>query len=256
MNDLKDCVVKSLDGTALEIFPFLPYLLQDLREIGTDPLLVSEMLHEHIDDIKPIKILDFGCGKGAVSVRLAKDYNCQIFGIDALPEFVESAKEFAIEKGVYDRCLFSQGDIRTQYIYYKNFDVVILGAIGPVLGNIEETLQKVSQCLKSEGIVVLDDSYIPESSDYAHERSAGKLQFFEQISQAGFEVSLEQVLDVEYIKLMNREIFSKIKYRANEMISQYPHKAKIIQDYVKQQNIENFALENNLVCSLFLLTRV
>ncbi len=256
MKELQASVVESLDGKTMEIFPYLPYLLQDLREIGTDPLLVSEMLHDHIDDTELIRILDLGCGKGAVSVRLAKDYNCQVFGIDAVPEFVESANDFAIENGVYHKCIFSQGDIRIQYAYYNNFDVVILGAIGPVLGNIEETLQKVSQCLKPVGIVVLDDSYLSEGSDQVHGRSIDKLLFLEQISKAGFEVYLELVLDVEYIKRMNREIFSKIECRANELIAQHPHKTKIIRDYLEQQDIENFALENSLVCSLFLLTRV
>lgn len=256
MKDLKESVVESLDGSTLEIFPYLPYLLQDIREIGTDPLTVSEMLHDHVDDFMPIKILDLGCGKGAVSARLAKDYNCLVFGIDALPEFVESAKEFAIGMGVYHKCIFTQGDIRNEYQYYKDFDIVVLGAIGPVLGNLQETLLKVSGCLKERGLVVLDDGYIPENSKYKHEKCTTRSEFINQIHSSGFEIICENLFDPNQIEEQNEAIFSAIKTRTQELIYSYPEKVSFLSDYLRDQEVENEALENELVCGVWLLQKV
>lgn len=256
MIDLKESIVESLDGSGLDIFPYLPFLLQDLREIGTDPITVSELLNDHVDDFLPLKILDLGCGKGAVSIRLAKDYNCLVFGIDALPEFVESAKEFAIGMGVYHKCIFTQGDIRNEYQYYKDFDVVILGAIGPVLGNIQETLTKVSGCLKEGGIVVLDDGYVPDDSSFTHDKCTTRTEFINQIHGAGFEIVTERVFDSNEMEEQNRFIFSAIKSRTQELISNYPEKESLLNEYLRFQETENYALEKKLVCGVWLLEKI
>lgn len=256
MRDIKESVVESLDGTSHEIFHYLPYILQDLREIGTDPITVSELLHDFADDEVPLKILDLGCGKGAVSVRLAKDYNCMVYGIDALPEFVESAKEFAIENGVYHKCVFSQGDIRDQYAYYHDFDVIILGAIGPVLGSVVESLKKVSGCLKSTGLVVLDDGYIPDSSEFKHDKCNSHSEFLSQIQNAGFKIVSENVFDSDEMVIQNEVIYSAIKSRIAELVNMYPEKASLFIEYLLNQEKENDALENQLVCGVWLLERL
>lgn len=253
MRDIKESVVESLDGTSHEIFHYLPYILQDLREIGTDPITVSELLHDFAEDEIPLKILDLGCGKGAVSVRLAKDYNCMVYGIDALPEFVESAKEFAIENGVYHNCVFSQGDIRDQYAFYHDFDVIILGAIGPVLGNVGETLKKVSGCLKSTGFVILDDGYIPDNSEFKHEKCNSQSEFLCQIKSSGFEIVSENIFSYDEMLIQNEAIYTAIKSRTAELVKMYPEKAELFEEYLLNQERENEALENHLVCGVWLL---
>ena len=52
------------------------------------------------------KVLDLACGKGAVSVRLAKELNIHFKGVDILPEFIDYAKCNAQEYGVSDLCEF------------------------------------------------------------------------------------------------------------------------------------------------------
>ncbi len=60
MRTLEESVVASMDGTESELFPFLPYILQDLWEFGAQLL----SLFENIQIIIPIsKYLIWAVGK-------------------------------------------------------------------------------------------------------------------------------------------------------------------------------------------------
>jgi ubiquinone/menaquinone biosynthesis C-methylase UbiE len=211
------------------------------------------MVKANIDDSNTIKILDLGCGKGAVAVRLAKDINCNVDGIDAVPEFIESAKQHAIDKGVDHKVKFIQGDIRKLYSNYKDYDIVILGAIGAVFGNQRETLEKVSNCLKPNGFVILDDGYLPDKSNNIKEIYTTQTRFYQFIKIAGFMVIEESIFEPEKMRLQNELIFNAIKKRVEELIERYPAKATIFNEYILEQEDQNNALENDLTCGVWLL---
>jgi cyclopropane fatty-acyl-phospholipid synthase-like methyltransferase len=255
MKDIKESVAESLDGSNVDLYPYLPYLLQDLYEIGTDPRMVSKMIAKNIPDPKNLMVLDLGCGKGAVSIQLAKELNCSILGIDAIPDFVEQANRCAKEQGVHQNCTFQVDDIRIAYNNFQDFDLVVLGAIGPVLGNLNETLIKVSQCLKPSGYVILDDGYIPDNSEFIHDKCITRNQFYNQIKDSDFNVVEEEIIGIDYMQEQNSTIFDAIQRRANELIAQYPEKTHLFIEYLKEQETENSALENELVCGIWLLKR-
>jgi len=50
MKNIIESVTESLDGTNQEIYPFFPYLLQDLQEFGTDPNTVSRLIGNNLKD--------------------------------------------------------------------------------------------------------------------------------------------------------------------------------------------------------------
>lgn len=253
MKSLKESVLESLDETNPELFPFIPYLLQDLTEIGTDPETVINLIKKNIEIPYPLNIIDFGCGKGAVSVRLAKDLNSKVVGIDAVPEFIESAKQLAIEKGIDHLTNFIQGDIRLLYSKYTDYDVVVLGAIGPVFGDQKETLRTISSCLKTKGYVVLDDGYISNETASEDNINTTQNQFYNLIKEGGFEVIEEAIFEREEMQKMNESIFKAIKKRAQELIEKHPSIASIFIDYIDDQERQNDVLENELKCGVWLL---
>ena len=95
ISSVEKSVVLALDGTDSNLFPYLPYILQDLWELGTSPEVVLNLVKKHTTNQSNLKILDLGCGKGAVSIKLAKELNCQCHGIDAVKEFIDEAKNKA-----------------------------------------------------------------------------------------------------------------------------------------------------------------
>jgi hypothetical protein len=45
MEEIKKSVVDSLDGNNVELFQHLPYILQDLWEIGADPSIIVSLIN-------------------------------------------------------------------------------------------------------------------------------------------------------------------------------------------------------------------
>lgn len=255
MKKIEWSVVESLDGTDMELFTYLPYILQDIWEIGADPSIMSELIKKNIGN-KSLKILDLGCGKGAISIHLAKELNCSIKGIDAMPDFIKEANGYAVKYQVSDKCDFEVGDIRSKIKEMRNFDVVILGAIGPVLGNLNTTLKILAKSLNKTGYVLLDDSYIEDNSELNYDRCLRKSDFYEQIKTADFEIIQEVIFEGNAIESSDNIIYNAIEKRVNELILQYPTKTKLFNGYLQSQEYENHLLVNELVSGTWLLKTI
>ncbi len=252
MKDISQRVVESLDGNLPELLPHLPYLLQDLREIGSDPVVMLDLIRGNVSSDQ-VNILDLGCGKGAVTVYLAKNLNCKITGIDYIEEFIESAKLFADAEGVAERCRFIQGDGRMLISEFSGMDIVVLGAVGPLLGDIHQSLRQLRSVLKTDGFVILDDGYLEEGYSGSYDRCPDKQVFFQQIENAGFEVIDEEIFDRSILESTDRMVLENIKRRAAELALQYPEKKKLFDDYVASQVFEFQMLETDIVTGTWLL---
>ena len=82
MRSLEESVVTAMDGTDKKLFPFLPYIFQDIWEIGADPNVIISLIRKELDNFPNPKVLDLGCGKGAVSIKIAQQLNCMCLGLD------------------------------------------------------------------------------------------------------------------------------------------------------------------------------
>ena len=73
-------------------------------------------------------------------------------GIDLISEFFEYADKKAIEYGMDTHCTFEVGDINKAILIKKEYDVVIFGAVGDVLGTPAEALLKLKGTVNPESI--------------------------------------------------------------------------------------------------------
>ena len=71
-NETKEKLARSLSWETIDLLPFLPYLLQDFWELGSDPGVMAELIHRYVHPSEKTRILDLACGKGAVSVKVAQ----------------------------------------------------------------------------------------------------------------------------------------------------------------------------------------
>ncbi len=256
MDRLKESVVASMDGADLDLYEFLPYIMQDIWEIGSDPQVICHLVEKNFTAYKRLRVLDLGCGKGAVSIKLAKRLGCQCLGIDAVSEFIEDAKKKAKEHKADELCTFEVGDIRECMNEQSGYDVIILGSIGPVLGNHYQTLLTLSNCLKVSGIFIIDDAYIEDSSNYSHPLIYRHSAIMQQITAAGMQLIDEYIISKEDIKTSNDYIFTRIKKRCQELMDRFPFRKQLFNNYIRQQEIENEVLENELVCSTVVIGRM
>ncbi|MGB5528790.1 MAG: class I SAM-dependent methyltransferase [Ignavibacteriaceae bacterium] len=246
MKSIEESVVIAMDGSDKELFPFLPYILQDLWEIGANPDTIIRLVRNHFEEYVDLKVLDLGCGKGAVTVKLAQKLGCTCYGIDAIHEFVEFAQQKASELKVNHLCTFETGDIREKAKGFFGFDVVILGAIGPVFGDYFLTLSTLAKCINENGIFIIDDAYINDESDFSHPLMLKKSDILMQIEKAGMKLIENDIMDSDSIKKSDDYIFNNLKKRCHELIDKYSDKQNLFLDYIKKQEIENDVLEKKV----------
>ena len=252
MKHVNESIAESLDAREIEILPYLPYILQDLWELGSEPNIISGLIKDYVPDSK-LKILDLGCGKGAVSIKLALGFDCFVKGIDAVPEFIDDAKRYAIQNGVNDKCEFENGDIRLKISENRDYDIIVLGAIGPVFGNIYQTLNTLKSSLVMGGYIVLDDGYIKDDSDFSSNVYIKESEFYNSVRKSGFSILEEVIFLKNFIEDTNKSYFLSIEKRINELIKKHPEKKHLFSGYLKTQENENYLLANKLITGTWLL---
>jgi SAM-dependent methyltransferase len=250
MKTIEESVVTAMDGNDAALYPYLPYIMQDLWEFGADPDIFKALIRKHCDHYSELRILDLGCGKGASSVKLAQTFDCRCLGIDAVKEFILDARIKARAYGVEHLCTFEQGDIRERVRTLRDFDIILLGAIGPVLGDYYQTLSTLAPCLADGGLIMIDDGYIEADPEYSHPLVLQKDVLLEQIRESGMRLVDEVIMDKDYINEEAERIFSKLHARCMELIDKYPDKRHLFENYIKKQEEENDVLENKIICSV------
>jgi SAM-dependent methyltransferase len=256
MKTIEESFVVAMDGSDKELFPFLPYILQDVWKIGADPDTIIKLIRKYCNNIADLKLLDLGCGKGAVSVKAAKELGCVCYGIDAIPEFIEFARQKAIEFKVNHLCEFETGDIREKVNEFSDYDVVILGAIGPVFGDYFSTLSRLEKCINGNGIFIIDDGYLNDDCDLNHPLVYKKTDILQQIEKAGMHLVEDDIMDRNDIKDFDDYIFDNLKNRCFELIEKFPDKQNLFLDYIKRQEVENDLLENDIIGTTMVIKKI
>ena len=253
MSSVEEKLAESLTAESIELIPYLPYLLQDLWELGSSPKDIITMASKHIQVSEKTKVLDLACGKGAVSIHLAKSLGCKVKGIDMILEFISFAQEKAHEYGVENLCEFNVGDINESVKSENDYDIVILGAVGNVLGNPEETIKKLKNTVKSGGYVFIDDAYGKDDSDTKYLTREKWLMIFQN---AGVKLIDEKLIDDDEISSINAEQQVSILKRAIELKEKHPEKASLFDSYIQSQQAECDELENEISGVTMLLQAV
>ena len=234
--ELAGCVIAAMDGADARLVRHLPYILQDFREIGTSAEMVAALVAKHRRPAQPA-VLDLGCGKGAVSVRLAAD-GCRCLGIDAVAGFVEAARALAQEAGVSGLCTFEVGDIRRRVASLPAFDVIVLGAIGPVFGDHRRTLTTLAPLLTDGGFVVIDDAYTAGvcADTPASDGIPSRSELLSLAAAAGMTLLDEAVIPTtpELLAAYDAE-FAAFSRRCLELAGRFPEDAGILLRYVEDQ---------------------
>jgi cyclopropane fatty-acyl-phospholipid synthase-like methyltransferase len=271
MKSTDESVLESLGANDKDMMPFLNFILQDLWEMGTDPKVVIRMISKHTQNHSKLKVLDLGCGKGAVSVQVAEHFGCKCHGIDAVSEFIDYANSKAAEFEVEHLCKFELGDIRDRILHLPKYDVIVVGAIGPVMGDYLTTINKLNNCLNDNGIIIFDDGYYPDEIDdeisideYFAEEIDGseyvndvmtRKELLEQINHSGMKIIDEEIVLTEKMNETNAVIFESIKERCNILIGSNPDKSHLFEDYVQSQEKENEEYTTMITCSVIVLKK-
>ena len=256
-NNLKKSVAQSLDATR-GMLPFVPELIQDMWALGSFPDRIVELLRPLHLPPETTRVLDLGCGKGAVAITLARELDFQALGIDACRPFLDDARAKAEEQRVSDRCRFEFGDIRQAVHNQKNFDVVIYVSLGGTLGGFDVIVGKLGQTLRPGGYLIIDDGFLKEESKldrpgYGHYASHDET--LKQLSTHGDTLLREVIYTFEETHNLNYYYLDLIRKRGKELIQNRPELANAVSAYIQNQEEECKTIDQYIVGAMWLLQR-
>lgn len=111
------------------------------------------------------KILDIGCGTGALTLR-ALQKGAQIKGIDLNPEMLEIAQEKVDEAGFSEQAEFLElGAVELDKELAGNYDVIMSGLCFSELSEEEQifSLKTIKKLLKPGGLLLIGDEVRPRN---------------------------------------------------------------------------------------------
>lgn len=255
---IKIKLAQALTSEETAIIPYLPYLLQDFWELGSSPQDMLYTIRKHVPLDKNTSILDLACGKGAVSVLLAKELGVRVKGVDIMPEFIKYAKYKAKEHGVSHLCDFKVEDVNLTIKKERNYDCVIFGAVGDILGNYQETVTGLLPTVKNGGYLLIDDAYVAEHSTNNQLLYQKSYPTLDEWSICFDHAGLNIITCMRYSDPDPDTIEKEMRWitaRADELIEKYPAKRILFEQYVISQRNEYTDLQQNLTGAVWLLQK-
>jgi len=251
---LEESIGSAMELPDVTLIQYLPYILQDYWEIGTSSEEVVKLIRKHKENYSSLNVLDLGSGKGAVSISIASALKCNCLGIDAINDFVNFSNEKSKEYSVSNICTFEKDDIRIRIKSLGKYDVIILGAIGPVFGNYYETLLKLKIHLNENGIIIIDDGYTEDNCKKDYPNILKKSELLKQINNAGMD--LIDTVTINEIPETNENYeneFKNLKNRCMELIEKHPENKVLFLKYINEQKEEYRILSEEIIPAILVI---
>lgn len=245
-------------GIPSDLLPWYPELLADIWILGSWPDRIVELLRLLQLPAGTTRVLEVGCGKGAVSIAVAGALGCFTRGVDQYEPFIQEAIAQAHQAGVADRCLFELADMRAVLDTGGDYDILIFAAIGNVLGDFRHTVARLRQAVRAGGYMVIDDGFLSRRNrldrpGYEHYRPHDETLC--ELTAHGDVLLREVIVPLPELKAYNQNNMALIETRAASLIRVYPELSELFDQFLRAEEEECRLLEEETVPAVWLLQR-
>ncbi len=235
----------------------MPYLLQDLWSLGSSVEPICQMVGKLNLKSGGMGILDLGCGKGAVGIKIASACGIKVTGIDLMQEFLMDAREKAKTFSVSHLCTFITADIHRYVKSPHFFELVILASLGGIFGSIKQTIKILRTQVVERGYIIIDDGFLKSKKrinrrGYSHYRNHEET--IKALTMFGDQL-LEEVDTSAVNSEINWQYLEKITNRARELIARLPELRGELEAYIRLQADECTIIDNEIQSTLWLLQK-
>ena len=125
-------------------------------------------------DLPPgARVLDVGCGKAEMLMRLIERYGATAVGVDTNAEFLAEARAHAFDRGVAGQLELILGQIQNQRFAADSFDAALCVGATHAYGDFATTIDALSKLVKSGGKVLVGEAYWMQKPDTAYLKALG-----------------------------------------------------------------------------------
>jgi SAM-dependent methyltransferase len=256
MRSEEEMIAYALEVTP-SLLPYIPELLADLEELGSDTGLMVDVVRE-LGPPRGSRVIDLGCGKGATAIEIASELGHHVLGIELFEPFVDACKESARAADVAALCEFRHGNILKLVNVVEPADVVIFAALGDVLGPLDETVGVIRQFAKPGGFVLVSDGYIREgaSADFpGFENYVGYRESIRRLTSCG-DCLIREGAEPAAPEGEGGIVESRlIRARAERIAARHPELRQELLVYAKEQAAEYLFLQESFAGALWVLRR-
>jgi len=244
-------------GVHPDLVPHIPVLLGDLWSLGVPSDLVVSLLRPLKLPPLRTRVLDLGCGKGAVGIELARELGYRITGIDIFPFFIEEARIRARERGVEDLCSFIQGDIRRRRKGIGFFDAALLISVGETLGGLEKSVERLREMVGPSGKMVIAEGILRKSAGPGtfHGRYLSRREARDRLVSHGDAILAEKMVPEERTAELYGEYIRALGQGADRICKSSPELEECLRDYISRQEKMCEALKKEVVQTLWVLEK-
>ena len=258
MSALPDAELAAFFQVDPSILHLVPELLTDVWALGSDPERVIRQLQPA--GLAPgARVLDLGCGKGAVSLAVAEAFAAKVDGTDAFAPFVADAVRRAEAVGLAGECCFWCEDLRTTAAVARGYDAVLYISVGNVFGGPQDTVAALRRTVRPGGLMVFDDGYLASGDrgiafpGYGHMLS--RRRTINGLTTFGDRLVDERLIPPDELAAQNRVIMQVIEVRAAALATRFPQHAAALAAYVAKEKAECEVLDNRVQCATWIIER-
>jgi arsenite methyltransferase len=102
-------------------------------------------------------VLDVGCGVGATTCYLAKEYGCRVVGVDLRESMIARSNERARKEGVEDRVEFRVADAQDLPFDDAHFDAIIAESVATFIEDKPRVVGEYARVAKPGGYVGMNE---------------------------------------------------------------------------------------------------
>lgn len=241
-----------------DVLPYLNELLADIWILGSSPHRIAKMLEALMLSPNQSRILDLGCGKGAVAITLAEELGARVDGYDCFKPFLDEAIRKAREHNVSDLCRFKLADIREIVTTARDYDVVTLASVGTIGADLESTVGHLRKTVREGGYILIDDGFVldDEHIDFqGYEYVATHDECIRQLTAHGDRLIREVIVPKDEVIAYNQRNNEVIAQRAEELTKCHPDKAQIFSNFVQKEKDECDIIEKQTEEAIWLLQK-
>jgi len=119
------------------------------------------------------RVVDVGCGKAEILVRLIGRFGCAAIGVDTNPHFLAEARARAFDQGVAGQLELLEGDVTKMKIATETFDAALCVGATHAYGDLATTLKSLRALVKPGGKVIVGEGLWTRKPDMNYLKALG-----------------------------------------------------------------------------------